>query len=84
MSVKYILILIVIYLLIFISGWLSGKLSRKKDGIIRIETNNDGSRDVIRFILYLDLDDIRKKQSIYFQVEDLSKNSQALNREKSQ
>ena len=46
------------------------------DGVIRIETNEDGSRDAIRFILNLDLDDIRKRKSLVFKVEELSQKTQ--------
>jgi len=75
MSIEYKLLYVAIVVSIFFSGWIIGKMSREKGGIIRIETNEDGSRDVIRFILDLDLDDIRKEKTILFKVEDLSQNS---------
>lgn len=58
----------------FFLGWRFAKT--QYDGTIRIEVNEDGSRDVIRFILDLDLDDIRKHKSLVFKVEDLSQKSQ--------
>lgn len=76
MGIEYKLIFVVTCMVIFLSGWLIGKMGHKRDGIIRIETNEDGSRDVIRFILNLDLDDIRKHKSLVFKVEDLSKKTQ--------
>ena len=76
MSLEHKLLYIAVFAFIFFSGWLIGKMSREKGGTIRIETNEDGSRDVIRFILNLDLDDIRKEKEILFRVEDLSKKSQ--------
>lgn len=75
MSIEHKLLYIVIFAFIFFSGWIIGKMSREKSGVIRIESNEDGSRDVIRFILNLDLDDIRKEKAILFKVEDLSQNS---------
>ncbi len=76
MSLEYKLIFIAFCAVLFFSGWLIGKLGSNSDGIIRIESNQDGSRDVIRFILDLDLDDIRSKKQLKFKVEDLSQNSQ--------
>lgn len=58
----------------FFLGWRFAKTHH--DGTIRIEVNEDGSRDVVRFILNLDLDDIRKHKSLVFKVEDLSQKSQ--------
>lgn len=57
----------------FFIGWKSGKRASK--GTIRIESNEDGTRDVIRFILDFDLDWVRTQKSISFKVEDLSQNS---------
>lgn len=76
MSIEHKLLYVAVFAIIFFSGWLIGKMSREKGGTIRIETNEDGSRDVIRFILNLDLEDIRKEKAILFKVEDLSKKSQ--------
>lgn len=75
MSIEHKLLYVAVFVFIFFSGWIIGKMSREKGGTIRIETNEDGSRDVIRFILNLDLDDIRKEKAILFKVEDLSQNS---------
>lgn len=75
MSIEHKLLYVAVFAFIFFSGWIIGKMSREKGGTIRIETNEDGSRDVIRFILNLDLDDIRKEKTISFKVEDLSQNS---------
>lgn len=76
MSIEHKLLYVAVFAFIFFSGWLIGKMSREKGGTIRIETNEDGSRDIMRFILNLDLDDIRKEKEILFRVEDLSKKSQ--------
>lgn len=75
MSIEHKLMYVAVFVVVFFSGWIIGKMSREKGGIIRIETNEDGSRDVIQFILNLDLDDIRKEKTILFKVEDLSQNS---------
>lgn len=75
MSLEGKLVIIAMCAVLFFSGWIIGKMSREKGGMIRIETNEDGSRDVIRFILDMDLDDIRKEKAILFKVEDLSQNS---------
>lgn len=58
----------------FFLGWKFAKTHH--EGIVRIETNDDGTRDVIRFILDFDLDWVRTQKSISFKVEDLSQNSQ--------
>jgi len=58
----------------FFLGWKFAKTHH--EGIVRIESNEDGSRDVIRFILDFDLDWVRTQKSISFKVEDLSKKSQ--------
>jgi len=60
----------------FFLGWRFAKIHH--DGTIRIEVNEDGSRDVIRFILNLDLNDVRKHKSLVFKVEDLSQKTQSL------
>ena len=57
----------------FFLGWRFAKTHH--EGIVRIETNEDGSRDAIRFILDFDLDWIRTQKTISFKVEDLSQNS---------
>lgn len=75
---EYKIIFIVTCVVIFFSGWLIGKMSHKSDGIIRIEANEDGTRDVIRFILDFDLDWVRSQKTILFKVEDLSKKTQSL------
>ena len=60
--------------LAFFLGW---KFAKKHfDGVIRIETNEDNTREAVRFILNMDLDQIREEKQIVFKVEDLSKNSQ--------
>ena len=58
----------------FFLGWKFAKTHH--EGIVRIESNEDGTRDVIRFILDFDLDWVRTQKSISFKVEDLSQNSQ--------
>lgn len=60
-------------ILAFFLGWKFAKTHH--EGIVRIETNDDGTRDVIRFILDFDLDWVRTQKSISFKVEDLSQNS---------
>lgn len=57
----------------FFLGWKFAKTHH--EGIVRIETNDDDTRDVIRFILDFDLDWVRTQKSISFKVEDLSQNS---------
>jgi len=57
----------------FFLGWKFAKTHH--EGIVRIESNEDGTRDVIRFILDFDLDWVRTQKSISFKVEDLSQNS---------
>lgn len=60
----------------FFLGWKFAKTHH--EGIIRIEANEDGTRDVIRFVLDFDLDWIRSQKTISFKVEDLSKKTQSL------
>lgn len=60
------------YTIAFLSGALSAYfiLRPKKDGSIVIEKSEDGERDRIRFLLGMDLDEIKKYKSITFFVED--------------
>jgi len=60
----------------FFIGWKTAKKCVTY-GTIRIETNNDGSREAVRFIIDYDLDWIKTQKQIVFKVEDLSQNSQS-------
>lgn len=67
-------IMILTGLLAFIIGFLLGRQFSKpdKNGIIVIEPTEDGERERIRFVLDLDLDDIKEKHSITFSVDNHS------------
>ena len=59
-------------LIAFLSGALSAYFifRPKKDGSIVIEKSEDGERDRIRFLLSMDLDEIKKYKSITFFVDN--------------
>lgn len=57
---------------IFLIGFLAGKSIRKNqcDGTIFIEPTEDPNRDRVRFVLDLELDDIRKRKRLIFLVQN--------------
>ena len=70
MDSEWILILIGAIVISFIFGWLLSRLFKKShyDGAIFIEPTEDGERERIRFILEMDLDEIKQKPSLLFKI----------------
>ena len=70
MEIKWVLIFIVAIVFSFIFGWALSKYLNKKsnDGMIFIEPTEDGERERIRFVLNMELDDIKKKMFLIFKV----------------
>lgn len=70
MEIKWVLIFIVAIVFSFIFGWVLSKYLNKKsdDGMIFIEPTEDGERERIRFVLNMELDDIKKKTFLIFKV----------------
>ena len=70
MEIKWVLIFIVAIVFSFIFGWALSKHLNKKsnDGMIFIEPTEDGERERIRFVLNMELDDIKKKTFLIFKV----------------
>ncbi len=66
----------------YLLGFLTGRRIRKSqcDGTIFIEPTEDPNRDRVRFVLNLELDDIRKKKRLIFDVtaDSHSQNSQSV------
>lgn len=55
------------------------KKAETEDGIIVFEASEDGERDLVRFILNIELDDMKTKKQLVFKVEDhTSQNQQVL------
>lgn len=62
-------------------GFVIGRfgLKQHRDGTVVIETTEDGERERIRFVLDLELDEIRYKTQLVLKVEnDISKKSQVV------
>lgn len=70
MELKWVLIIAAAVVVSFIFAWfLSLRLHKGHiDGNIFIEPTEDGERERIRFVLDLDLDDIKQKRSLTFKV----------------
>ena len=66
------LILIGLSVLWLVAGFIFGKLSSKTkpNGTIIIEPTEDGERERVRFVLDMDLDEIKTKRCLIFTVEN--------------
>ena len=76
---KEYLILAAIIIVSLVFGFIFGRFGIKKhhDGAVDIERTEDGERERIRFVLDLDLDEIKGKSQLILGVENhLSQNSQ--------
>lgn len=73
MEVKSIIVIAVLVIGWFIAGIIVGKSIRKSqcDGTIFIEPTEDPNRDRVRFVLDLELDDIRKRKRLIFLVQNV-------------
>ena len=73
MEVKSIIVIAVLVIGWFIAGIIVGKSIRKDqcDGTIFIEPTEDPNRDRVRFVLDLELDDIRKRKRLIFLVQNV-------------
>ena len=73
MEVENIIIIVVLIVGWFIGGIVVGKNIRKNqcDGTIFIEPTEDPNRDRVRFVLDLELDDIRKRKRLIFMVQNV-------------
>ena len=73
MEVESIIIIVVLVVGWFIAGIIVGKSIRKNqcDGTIFIEPTEDPNRDRVRFVLDLELDDIRKRKRLIFLVQNV-------------
>lgn len=73
MEVKSIIVIAVLVIGWFIAGIIVGKSIRKSqcDGTIFIEPTEDPNRDRVRFVLDLELDDIRKRKRLIFMVQNV-------------
>lgn len=77
---EYIILICIIFICLGF-GFVIGRFGLKKhiDGTVVIEQTEDGKRDRIRFVLDLELDEIKSKTQLVLKVEnDLSKNSQVI------
>lgn len=75
------IILIVVSLIWLGLGFLFGRfmLKRHRDGSVVIELTEDKERERVRFVLDLDLDEIKYKNQLVLKVENnLSQNKQAV------
>lgn len=72
MEVESIIVIAVLVIGWFIVGIIVGKSIRKDqcDGTIFIEPTEDPNRDRVRFVLDLELDDIRKRKRLIFLVQN--------------
>lgn len=73
MEVESIIVIAVLVIGWFIVGIIVGKSIRKDqcDGTIFIEPTEDPNRDRVRFVLDLELDDIRKRKRLIFLVQNV-------------
>lgn len=73
MEVEYVVVIAVLVIGWFIAGIIVGKFIRKNqcDGTIFIEPTEDPNRDRVRFVLDLELDDIRKRKRLIFMVQNV-------------
>ena len=73
MEVKYAIVIAVLVVGWFIAGIIVGKSIHKDqcDGTIFIEPTEDPNRDRVRFVLDLELDDIRKRKRLIFLVQNV-------------
>lgn len=73
MEVEYVVVIAVLIIGWFIAGIIVGKSIRKDqcDGTIFIEPTEDPNRDRVRFVLDLELDDIRKRKRLIFMVQNV-------------
>ena len=73
MEVESIIVIVVLVVGWFIAGVKVGKNIRKNqcDGTIFIEPTEDPNRDRVRFVLDLELDDIRKRKRLIFLVQNV-------------
>ena len=73
MEVESIIVIVVLVVGWFIAGIIVGKSIRKDqcDGTIFIEPTEDPNRDRVRFVLDLELDDIRKRKRLIFLVQNV-------------
>ena len=78
---KQYIILACIVFVWFLIGLLAGLYFKKKkaDGTVVIEMSEDNERERIRFVLDIELDDIKSRKELLFKVENaLSQNSQVV------
>lgn len=77
---KYYLILGLVIITSLVLGFIFGRfLKRQHNGVIVIGLSEDGEREQVRFILDLDLDEIKNRKELVLGVENhLSQNSQAI------
>jgi len=60
------------FLVVWLIGYIFGRyiFSRHRNGTIIVENSEDGQRERIRFVLDMDLDDIKLKKQLILKVED--------------
>ena len=66
-------ILILVSMVCIVLGLIFGRLSKKtpsSDGTIIIEPTEDGERERVRFVLDMDLEQIKSKRRVIFAVEN--------------
>lgn len=73
MEVERAIFIAVVVIGVFLIGFLVGKSIRKNqyDGTIFIEPTEDPNRDRVRFVLDLELDDIRNRKRLIFLVQNV-------------
>lgn len=74
-------ILIAVSIIWLVLGYIFSRIKLKKhsDGSVVVEMTEDGERERVRFVLDLDLDDIKSKNLLILKVENnLSKNKQVV------
>lgn len=73
MEVERAIFIAVVVVGVFLIGCLAGKSIRKDrcDGTIFIEPTEDPNRDRVRFVLGLELDDIRTRKRLIFLVQNV-------------
>lgn len=70
---------VILFFLGIVIGRLVFRQKSEPDGMIFVEPTEDGERERIRFVLNMDLDEIKQRKQIIFVIMDSeSKNSQSL------
>ena len=72
MSITDYISIFLIVLSMFLLGFLIGRMTKKTNanGTIIIEPSDDGERERIRFVLNMELDEIKTKHEMIFKVEN--------------